>query len=182
MEEMPLTLLIARRPPACETYNAMGTVLPSPAVLTDCIYLHQKFLDGNFYLNTAFANSLRGKTRSMESKKANCLSLLHYPGLQPPLLKEGELDPDDACVGNADMRCGNGVNVRPPTAACKSAKASSLLLPPLSEGGQSGWHSCRLDFLVTFLSRKKSRKIKSVQNGTKKKDNGILSSKMLWLS
>ena len=53
------------------------------------------------------------KTKSMESKKANCLSLLHYPGLRPPLLKEGELDPDDACEGNADMRCRSGVNGRP---------------------------------------------------------------------
>ena len=29
----------------------------------------QKFPNGNFYLNTAFANSLRRKTRSMEAKK-----------------------------------------------------------------------------------------------------------------
>ena len=29
----------ARRPTACETYNAMGSFLPSPAVLKDCIYI-----------------------------------------------------------------------------------------------------------------------------------------------
>ena len=47
------------------------------------------------------------------------------------------------CVGNADMRCGRGVNGRPLIAACKSASVSSLLLPQLLEGGQSGRHSCR---------------------------------------
>ena len=28
----------ARRPPACETYNAVNSVLPSPALLTECKY------------------------------------------------------------------------------------------------------------------------------------------------
>ena len=32
-------------------------------------------------------------------------------------------------------------------------------LPPLSEGGQSGWRSCRLDLLSTFSSREKLKKI-----------------------
>ena len=84
--------------------------------------------------------------------------------------------PSPPCGGKADMRCGSGVNGRPPTVARKSAYASSLLLPPLLEDGQSGWHSCRqrsfanfsifgkvgrksrLNLLVTFLSREKSRK------------------------
>ena len=36
-----------------------------------------------------------------------------------------------ACVGNADMRCGSGVNGQHHTAACESASASSSLSPPL---------------------------------------------------
>ena len=38
---------------------------------------------------------------------------------------------DAPCAGNADMRCGRGVNDRLHTAACESASASSLLSPPL---------------------------------------------------
>ena len=60
-------------------------------------------------------------------------------------------------------------------AACESVSVSSLLSPPLSEGGQSGWHSCRLDFLDTFLSRKKYRKkVRFLEDGSASESVGSI--------
>ena len=52
-------------------------------------------------------------------------------GCQDPQTQSPASCHNAACVGNADMRCGRGVNGRLPTAARESASASSSLSPPL---------------------------------------------------
>ena len=52
-------------------------------------------------------------------------------GCQGPQTQSPASRHNAACVGNADMRCGRGVNVQLQTAACESASASSSLSPPL---------------------------------------------------
>ena len=52
-------------------------------------------------------------------------------GCQGPQTQSPASCHNATCVGNADMRCGRGVNVQLQTAACESASASSSLSPPL---------------------------------------------------